>query len=287
MTTENWAQTFVSDAETEYFINYCIEAMRNHPRNKQGQAILLIGEAGAGKSALLRAVVRRAGRELAQKGAKRGAAMIEMPIPCTNRAISLEFRRSLGDEAKSGGTTDNMDVVKTLWRGLGTEFMAVDEGHNMGSDKVDYAQSKRQFVKRVLNDFKGICAFAGTPALLPLFTSDKELRRRTRRVWHIPAWDWHDPISRKGYRKYLRKLDEATGMPKLANLGELDRAGRCAAATGCQRGLTYDLVNYARGSALSRGSDQITDADLETAFFESIALSDEKVVNPFDPNQKI
>jgi energy-coupling factor transporter ATP-binding protein EcfA2 len=287
LTTDTWAQTFLSDDDIEYFVDYCLRTVRNHPANKQGQAILLIGEAGAGKSAILRAITRRAAKELSQSGSKRGAVMIEMPIPCTNRAISLEYRRALGDEAKSGSATDNLDVAKTLWGALGTKVMAIDEGHNMGEDKVDLAVSKRHFVKRTLNIFKGVCIFAGTPALLPLFESDPELRRRVRFVWHIPTWELTVPDQLKSFRKFLRRLDDAAGMSESAELHKPDRALRIAAATGCKRGITYDFISYARSVALSKGAPRITDAHLETAFFDFLAHGNTKIANPFDPNRRL
>jgi hypothetical protein len=287
LTSDSWAQTFLSDDEIEPLIEYCLLSMRNHPRNKQGQAILLIGEPGAGKSAILRAVVRRAQNELAEKGATRGAVMMDMPIPCTNRAISLEYRRALGDEAMSGGANENMEVVRKLWQAHQTQFLGIDEGHNMGSDKGDFATSKRQFVKRTLNEFKAICVFAGTEALVPLFASDGELKRRTRRTLRVPTLNWSDPDQRTTYCKFLRRLDKATGMPVRGGFNKLDLAIRFAAATRCLRGITYDLISYARVIALYEGAEQITDAHLERAFFEFIAQDDPKVVNPFDPNRRI
>jgi hypothetical protein len=262
-------------------IDYCLRSVRGHPRHKDSQSIYLIGESGAGKSAILRALTRRINKEFAD-GVSRPAIMISMPVPCTNRAISLELRRALGDPAMSGSATDNLGVFRELCPALGTRALSIDEMHNIGEDKRDLSESRRHFVKRLMNDFKGICIFSGTPPLLPVMLSDEELKRRTRRKLYVAPYDLTDNEGRIAFRRYLKKLDIATGMPELADLDAADRAKRIGAATRGRRGITFDFIDYARDLALDRGSPRITDEHLRQAFFEFLAHDNSKVSNPFD-----
>jgi hypothetical protein len=282
LTVDSWKTTYVPCPETEEIIEYCMRSILGHPRHKDSQGIYLIGEAGAGKSAILRALTRRVNKEYAKEGVSLPAIMISMPVPCTNRSISLELRRALGDPAKSGSATDNLGVFKDLSAALGTMALNIDEMHNIGEDKRDFSESRRHFVKRIMNDFRGICTFAGTPPLLPVMLSDSELKRRTRRCFRVSPYDLTDADGRMGFRRYLKKLDTATGMPELGDLGATDRAMRIGTATRGRRGITFDFIDYARDLALNEGSARILDDHLRRAFFEFIAHDDPKVSNPFD-----
>jgi hypothetical protein len=286
LTPDPWKTTYVPCPETEEIIDYCLRAIRRHARHKDSQGIYLIGEAGAGKSAILRALTRRVNNEFTGEGSL-PAIMINMPVPCTNRAISLELRRALGDPAKSGSATDNLGVFRELCPAMGTRVLSIDETHNIGEDKHDFSQSRRHFMKRMMNDFRGICIFGGTPPLLPVMESDRELKRRMRRTLYVLPYDLKVPEGRTSFRRYLSRLDVAAGLPESSELSAVDRAMRIGVATAGLRGSTFEFIDYARDLALDDGSRRILDEHLKQAFFEFIAHDDPKVPNPFDVDRAI
>jgi len=287
LTIDPWKAAYVPCAATEAIIECCLRAVERHPRHKDSQGILIVGKPGAGKSALLRALTRRANKEFGQDKRTLAAVMMSMPVPCTNRAISLEMRRALGDPAKAGSATDNFEIFKTLSSSLETRLLIVDETHNMGEDRRDLAESRRHFLKRMMNEFRGICIFAGIPSIVPLMRSDDELRRRMRRTLDVSSYDLSVAEQRTEYRTYLKKLDVASSMPELGDFASTDRALRIAAATGGLRGKTFDLLDYARDLAIDDNCPRITDEHLRRAFFEFMAHDDPRVKNPFDIHSPI
>jgi type II secretory pathway predicted ATPase ExeA len=282
LTTDPWKTTYIPCAASEQIIENCLRAVARHPRHKESQGILVIGKPGAGKSALLRALVRRTNKELGQGKNTLPAIKMSMPVPCTNRAISLAMRRALGDPAKAGSATDNFEVFTTLAHELETRLWIIDETHNMGEDKRDLSESRRHFLKRVMNEFHGLCVFAGIPAISPLLRSDEELKRRIRRVFKVESYDMSVPEQRTEYRTYLRKLDVASNMREPAEFASADRSIRIATATNGLRGITFDFIDYARDLAMDDNSPKITDEHLRRAFSESISQGDSKLKNPFD-----
>jgi hypothetical protein len=274
---------FVPTPDATMFIDAAVAKLieiAQRSRREEGKGMILVGRAGAGKSATLRALRRKVNDLFKTQERQSPIISLTMPSPCTVRAISIEMRRAFGDKREASTVIANMDTLKFQFNTGGTDAVCLDEFHNIGDDRGDVATSKKKFIKNAMNMFGGLWIIAGTPGVEDLVSHDKELDRRFRRIYHVHTYDWSIEGDRIEWRGYLHALDKRTGM-KISGLSLPDMAYKLIQATGGRRGICHDLINEARAFAIESGHDHINEVDLRDAFFHFIAKGKDSVANPF------
>lgn len=283
-TLDKFKSAYVPMPDLEEITARISKLVREHPPVKDGIGILLIGQSGAGKTAFLRSLARRIAQEYLSEQVQRPVILASMPSPCTPLAMSLVLRRSAGDWAKGGTATANLDVLEQLYVSLGVKLTCWDEVHNIGSDRVDLSISKRFFLKRIINNLKGVWVFCGLPEAEVILRQDRELDRRIRARFEIPQFHWEISPERHQFSLYLNRLDQITGLER-SGLGEADLAARICSASRGLRGIAYDLVDEARDIALQEGTQKILLEHLSRAFLSYVAKGDHRVINPFSSDR--
>lgn len=273
-------QVFVRSPDVDQFISRCLWMAQKHPGTREGDIILVLGDTGSGKSALLKALQRQATAEFSKDGNKCPAPIFAMPSPCTARAISREMRKAVGDPAGGGTAPENLEVLCALYPLLGVRVSIIDEAHNMGEDRGDLSQSRRRFLKRAVNDLKSIMVLGGCPELEAMILSDPELARRVKWKYRVRIFDPIVPQDMEDWRRFVGNLDRATGLKESA-LASPDMARRILLSVGGRRGVCFEFIDLARDLALADGAEKIEEDHLEEAFFDYIAKGDKHVENLF------
>lgn len=279
-------QVFVRSPDVDQFVSRCLWMVQKHPGTREGDIILVLGDTGSGKSALMRALQRQATAEFGKAGSKCPAPRFAMPSPCTARAISREMRRAVGDPAGGGTAPENLDVLSALYPLLGVRLSIIDEAHNMGEDRGNLSDSKRRFLKRAVNDLKSIMVLAGCPELEPMVLSDPELARRVKWKYPVRLFDANVPQDMQDWRMFMGGLDRATGL-KESNLASPDTARRILLSVSGRRGVCFEFVDLARDLAIEYGAEKIEEEHLAEAFLFYIAKGDSRIENPFGAGRSI
>lgn len=279
-------QVFVRSPDVDHFVSRCLWMARKHPGTREGDIILVLGDTGSGKSALMRTLQRQATAEFSKAGDKCPAPRFAMPSPCTARAISREMRKAVGDPAGGGTAPENLDVLCALYPLLGVRLSIIDEAHNMGEDRGSLSDSRRRFLKRAVNDLKSIMVLAGCPELEPMILSDPELARRVKWKYCVRLFDADVDQDMEDWKTFMGGLDGATGLEK-SNLASPDMARRILLSVAGRRGAGFELVDVARDFAIEYGHKKIEEDDLAEAFFDYVAKGDSRIENPFGAGRSL
>lgn len=242
-----------------------IETLRDrsrvkHNKRPKARALLVVGEAGSGKSTILESYYEEV--EQSRKDTVDGDVLpvvcVEMPARPTRKQFVTLLLNSIGYRESSDWNTDHIiDRISELFRKLGVELVLVDEAHHLALVKSKEAQDEiSEFIKSLLNRSGVQFVFFGLTEMLSL-TASTQLKRRLQPSVILSPYRWDTLEGRTEFRVVIKHLEGGLKTLSPGKLYEMDPAVRLYCATGGHVGLVSKFLSEAYRRALLKGSETV------------------------------
>lgn len=217
---------------------------------QEGSGILIIGESGVGKSALLESIELAFPRREESDRTVVPCLLTKVPPRPTIRSTAREFLRSLGDPLASAGKEDAGELktrLVTQLQGCRTELILVDEvGHLISGRRNDSVEHLGNFLKTVADESRAPLVLAGLPESEELRRANPAIRRRFSASIEltVASLDVEKPNLR-AFRSVLKSVESHLPLPAGSNLKALNTARRLLFATEGRMGPLMALLQRA------------------------------------------
>ncbi len=233
---------------------------RGNVRRMTARGMLLLGDAGSGKSTIVQRILDLNLPERTLDGVTAPVAVVEVPPAPTLRAVVDSMYSALGYRAEKGLSAE--DIIKDLVGKadlLGTAAMLLDESHHILESR-ETAQVT-EFLKSLLNRLGCCMIFAGLKELETLRGS-LQLDRRLFPDVLLRPYSFTNTVERLEFMAFLAAMEKhALGFSQPSGLASQDVARRLYAASGGLIGIVTKYLSHAVLLARIRGLDRI-DLDL-------------------------
>lgn len=213
-------------------------------RALKARGLLLMGNAGAGKSTVLELYEELNPQISTPDGTRKPVLVVEVPATPTKRALVAAILGRMGYAASKD--LNSFDLIEDITRKaqlLGVEMIILDEAHHIlhAKDKQDISE----FLKSLLNRAGAGIVFAGLPDLQVLQTSS-QFDRRLQPDVTLRAYDWTNMAERVEFLGLLHKLEaEYLRLPEPSGLADQAFARRLYTATRGEIGLVTKYISQA------------------------------------------
>lgn len=190
------AKCWIEHAEASSVLE-ALQEVFDQPRSERMENILLFGESGMGKTALVRRFERAHKLPYdAQAGvARTSVVVVRMPPDPTEEEFLRKVLSTLGAPAAASKRSTSRQVVERLLRAVGTRVLAIDE---LNSILAGTARQQRYFLQllRYLSNELGVALVCtGVPEARYALRSDPQLRSRFADV-ELHPWTADDELQR-------------------------------------------------------------------------------------------
>lgn len=262
-TTTDSAQTFNFDAK------YAVQEEADNELTQY--CVLIIGEAGSGKTRLLERIEAKPEFKPDLSGADGDFLPLiafDMPDVGTPKALLSE----LFECAKLGlpGRRTRNELARQLrmqLRALGTKLIIIDEAHVLCEGRTDQAVlTAARALKFLLNTCGVPIVLLGEGPLARLEAS-KALKRRVDSHLNLTPYSWSYADDRFQFLDYLDQLDDGLGFKKRCGLADdMDLASRIYFVSSGHIGLVAKYLGKALKFALREKKKSVDRALLERAY---------------------
>jgi hypothetical protein len=168
-----------------------MQRLLDHPRNSRMPSLLIIGEAGIGKTQLDLKFCRDHPPWFDDKSLRTMTPVVslQMPAAATDRLFYMTLLRAVGAVFSPRITTaEAMIMVLRLYAGLGVRMVIFDETHNMLSGT--YSDQRRILtqLRYLSNELRVSMVCLGIETARDAIVGDPQLARRFGQV-ELPAWE--------------------------------------------------------------------------------------------------
>jgi hypothetical protein len=244
-------------------------------RRLKARGLLLMGEAGAGKSTVLEVIATRNPAVEDKHGRVTPVLWVEVPEETTKRALVVAIIEAMGYKVdRDYNANDLIKRIAEKVRLLGIQLIMLDEAHHILKSKEPSAVA--EFLKSLLNRIGAQLLFSGLPDLKAL-ASWRQFDRRLAPDVRLRPYDWTDVPQRLEFLIFLSRLDEkGLALPELSNLGNENVARRLYTATRGEIGLVSKYLSQALLLARTRGLRSVSLellAEVDASWHGSVAKS--------------
>lgn len=188
--------------------------------NRAARSTFLIEESGSGKSRLMDHLQKK--YPSYQKGNITCFPVlnVEVPATATIKKVNMAINNAMnvfGRAASEGNDEDQSRAIR--------DRLVLHEVRLIMFDEVQRLYRGKQLKKDVANHLVSFqnrrkipVLYVGRGALLDLYDSVEELRRRSFGTFYLNALDWADNYERKEYISFLHELEEGLALPKKPEL---------------------------------------------------------------------
>ncbi len=228
------------------------------------RAKLLCGDAGAGKTTLIRDLQRRYPDKRTEDGMQKRVLVATMPTTVSEAALVKSILRAMGYTipAKSNAEDMKVQIAKNAKR-LGTHLIIMDEGHNFTSKRK--IEDAGNFFKNLLNEIECQLLFAGLPEIANL-RDEEQYDRRAHPNIHLAPYDWRYPAPRIEFMALMAEFEKLLLFPERSDLSSHDMASRLYIAAKGHVGLVVRCLSLAVELATWRNEPKVSKALLAEAF---------------------
>lgn len=190
------AKCWIEHAEASSVLE-ALQEVFDQPRSERMENILLFGESGMGKTALVRRFERAHKPSYdAQAGvARTSVVVVRMPPDPTEEEFLRKVLSTLGAPAAVANRSTSREVVERLLRAVGARVLVIDE---LNSILAGTARQQRYFLQllRYLSNELGVALVCtGVPEARHALRSDPQLRSRFADV-ELHPWAADDGLQR-------------------------------------------------------------------------------------------
>jgi DNA transposition AAA+ family ATPase len=218
--------------------------VRKNGRGLKARALLLMGQAGAGKSTVLEVYNDLNPEKQTDDGVVKPVLVVEVPATPTKRALVAAILSEMGYAADR--TVNSFGIIEEITEKaklLGVEMIILDEAHHILAAKDLHDIS--EFLKSLLNRAGVGIVLAGLPNLEELRSSPQFDRRLAPDV-RLRAYDWTNKAERFEFLVFLNTLEtDCVHLPERSDFAEQTFARRLYAATRGEIGLVTKYISQA------------------------------------------
>lgn len=246
--------------------------------------MLVLGEAGSGKTSLCRWLLGQHPRRRLQEGDKIVILLVSIPPAASVVGIADAFLNALGDPDPSGGTlTLKTARIVTLCRYCGVEMILLDESQHLqdrGGSITHYMVG--DWFKHLIDQLAVPTVMLGLPRLRQLLQTNEQLRRRfSRRIWLALGRSETESIETECLQLFL-SLASLLEVPVSAYPYSAQEMGqRLFYACDGRVGYIKKIIFAALRRALELDFESIDAGLLEQAFIEEVWSEAVGKLNPF------
>lgn len=246
-------------------------------RRLKARGLLLLGNAGAGKSTIIELCAAKNPDEFTESGIVKRVLVVEVPARPTKRALVAAILNGMGYAASNRiNAYDIIEDIALKATLLGIELIILDEAHHILESRDVHDVS--EFLKSLLNKAGCGMVFAGLPILREL-RSSPQFDRRLEPDINLRAYDWTSKAERLEFLTLLDKLEqECIRLPQPSNFADQDFARRLYLATRGEIGLVAKYLSKALQLAKKRGLERIDLhllAEIDAAWHPSLTVANE------------
>lgn len=233
------------EARDEIFDLHALRGAR-----QEGSGVLITGESGVGKSALLESVVAAFPRYDEPERTVVPCLLTVVPPRPTIKATARQFLYSLGDPLAFSGQGDAgqlTDRLLTLLAGCRTELILVDEiGHLVDGRRNDSLEAVGDWLKRLADESRAPVVLAGLPRSENLMRANDQLRRRFASSIELNVASLADKTpDLRSFQAVVKAVEAHLPLPPGSNLHEKETARRLLFATEGRMGHLIALFQRA------------------------------------------
>jgi hypothetical protein len=228
------------------------------PVGSPARCFLLTGQAGSGKSALLRHWASKFVPDFSGLKDRRPVLYVEVPPNCKPKALAEQMLRALGmpeEVAKKGTEVSLTERVVHHLREQQVQVVVLDEFHNfINSDNDRVIYKAADTVKRLLNAGTSSFVLAGKPEAAIVYETNEQLMRRSAGRSMLKPFDWNDSKDQDFFRRALAEYERNLPFAEPSGLIRKAVALRLHHFARGLLGRTVDLLVEATALALERRS---------------------------------
>lgn len=249
------------------------------------QHLIVLGESGTGKSTLCKYLVAKYPRAVLPERDVLPVLHIPVPASATIAGVASEILKKLGDPAPTAGTIPaKTQRIIALCKGCKVELLLVDEAQHMqdrGRQSTQYHVA--DWIKRLIDDLEIPTVFLGLPRFEQILQVNEQLRRRFSRRLYLALGQTEGISVETECLQLFESLGSCLPIPLCYGAFETSEfSRRLHFASDGRVAYIKKLLNSALKRALLQGFDEITPAELETAFAQDIWWEGVGKLNPFN-----
>ena len=197
--------------------------------------LLLIGEAGAGKTTIYKTYAKNYPRQETDEGSIIPIIYTPIPVPATVKGLVQAIVRELGDPLYNKGTTRNQtDRVYELLAACKVELIVLDEFHHfIDRESKKVLNNVCDWLKNLILKTKIPVVLFGLPESKKILESDlnnRQLSRRFKYRYELIPFPRNDD-GMKLFRQFLGDIDSKILLSEQSGLAEKSMAERIYYAT--------------------------------------------------------
>ena len=276
---------FVQRDSLDIIVNQMDELRCSHDEEDESSCMLVLGDAGVGKSSLLKryADAHPLIEERGKDGIKRikPVVYVELVSNTTANGAAEEMLRALmgpGAPRGTGARTSVLPHQLTLW---GTKLIIIDEFQHVMETGAKLTRSRTaDWIKSITKMNRIPIVMAGMKTIEEIVEDNAQLSSITKYRHVIPAFDPDKIEEALAFRSFLTTMDELLPFKRLSDLDDPDRAARLHLASGGVLRHLHQIIGDASKMAIMDGSARIGDHHLFWAC-EDLTLHPRCPENPF------
>lgn len=244
---------------------------------------LIIGEAGTGKTELLRSFVFRHASKRDQNGLNNKVVLVNIPTSPTAIAILQAILEALGDPRPAKGSRkDKMRrVVKALKDQSVMMLLLDDVQHCLDKNSGLVIYDASECLKELTNESSVSIIGAGLEDSKKVIKSNEQSKRRHLGSVYLRRFDWADAESQNSFVALLRAFEERLEMFELPALSSARFSLRMYLASGGLIDFVAKVLSQVVWDALDRKSRTIRLCDFETGWLKALFDAENLGDNPF------
>ncbi len=235
-----------------------------------GEGMLVLGNTGAGKSALVRYILARPGFERSEIATQTlvPAVTVAVPNPCTPKDFARVFLSALGDPFHDRTPArDLTQRVHFLLKAVGTKVIFIDNFHDVPDKRaargVDHICT---WIRDLIDAVPATCVLLGTDSASPVLRGHGQLRRRCSATYSLAYFDAMEPEGAREFAALIRNVEARLPLALGSALLSKDILSKLFVTTAGVFSYIVQLFSKSVALAVEAGREYLVEEDFRLAF---------------------